>query len=157
LLPRAEKKDRDDMNRLGLYADNDCTARDNGGNDDVHFENGAVEDSFGWLPDLVVCWLIANRLSSSKLSLAQVVSCLPARRVLNGGNMSAYWGIAIITQIILAVVLGTLLPVVLLCFLLMASAAMSDAEKTEEYRSTIAQGLKNGSFAPSPFSLQFSR
>jgi len=56
--------------------------------------------------------------------------------------MSAYWGIAIITQIILAVVLGTLLPVVLLCFLLMASAAMSDAEKTEEYRSTIAQGLK---------------
>ena len=56
--------------------------------------------------------------------------------------MSSYWGIAIITQIIIAVVLGALIPLILSGFLMMVSAAISDAKKAEEYRSVIKQGLK---------------
>jgi hypothetical protein len=56
--------------------------------------------------------------------------------------MSPYWGIAIITQIILAVVLGALIPLVLSGLLIMFSAAMSSGDKAEEYRKTITGGLK---------------
>lgn len=56
--------------------------------------------------------------------------------------MSQSWGIAIVTQVIVAIVLGALIPVVLSGVLLMFSAAISDADKAEDYRKTITQGLK---------------
>jgi ABC-type dipeptide/oligopeptide/nickel transport system permease component len=56
--------------------------------------------------------------------------------------MSRYWGIAIITQIILAVILGTVLPVVSGALLTMMSAGMSSPEKAEEYRRRLKQNLK---------------
>jgi hypothetical protein len=56
--------------------------------------------------------------------------------------MSPYWGIAVFTQIILAVVLGMVLPTLFAGLLLMMSAAMPSAEQAEEYRKTITGSLK---------------
>ena len=56
--------------------------------------------------------------------------------------MPQYWEIAIVTQVILAVVLGALIPTVLSGLLMMFSAAISSDDKAEEYRRTIRGGFK---------------
>lgn len=67
--------------------------------------------------------------------------------------MPSLWGIAIITQVILAVVLGVLLPLLFTGLMMMMSAAMSSATKAEEYRKTITQGLKKWIFKTIAFFL----
>ena len=56
--------------------------------------------------------------------------------------MSQYWGFAIVTQIILAVVLGALIPLLWSFLLMIISAAMSSAAEADEYRRTLRPGLK---------------